>query len=86
MMNREEKIRRSAICVCRKGDRIPVAEGHDSRKNQTFYRPLGGTIEFSEPATDTVRREFEEKIQSDLDEVRYLGTLENIFVTSLKGT
>jgi 8-oxo-dGTP pyrophosphatase MutT (NUDIX family) len=75
-----EKIRPIAICVCRDGDRILVAEGHDSRKNRTFYRPLGGTIEFGEPAADTVRREFQEEIQSGLDEVRYLGTLENIFV------
>jgi 8-oxo-dGTP pyrophosphatase MutT (NUDIX family) len=76
---RLEKIRPIAICVCRDGERILVAVGHDSRKNQTFYRPLGGTIEFGEPAADTVRREFREEIQTDLDEVRYLGTLENIF-------
>ena len=77
---REAKIRPIAICVCRHGDRILVAEGHDSRKKQTFYRPLGGTIEFGEPAADTVRREFREEIQSDLAGVRYVGTLENIFV------
>jgi 8-oxo-dGTP pyrophosphatase MutT (NUDIX family) len=77
---RAERIRPIAICVCRDGDRILVAEGHDSRKKQTFYRPLGGTIEFGEAAAETVRREFREEIQTGLDEVRYLGTLENIFV------
>ncbi|KAF0109059.1 MAG: DNA mismatch repair protein MutT [Anaerolineaceae bacterium] len=76
---REEKIRAIAICVCRDGDRILAAEGRDSKKGQTFYRPLGGTIEFGERGEDTVRREFREEIGADLLEVRYLGTLENIF-------
>jgi 8-oxo-dGTP pyrophosphatase MutT (NUDIX family) len=76
----EEKIRPIAICVCRNGDRILVAEGHDSKKGQTFYRPLGGTIEFGERGDETVRREFHEEIAADLTEVRYLGLLENIFI------
>ena len=56
-----------------------MAEGHDSKKGQTFYRPLGGTIEFGEHGDETVRREFREEISADLTEVRYLGLLENIF-------
>ena len=76
---REEKIRAIAICVCSDGGRILVAEGHDSKKGQTFYRPLGGTIEFGERGEETVRREFVEEIGADLVEVRYLGMLENIF-------
>jgi 8-oxo-dGTP pyrophosphatase MutT (NUDIX family) len=75
----EEKIRPIAICVCRNDNRILVAEGHDSKKNQTFYRPLGGTIEFGEHGDETVRREFREEIAADLTEVRYVGMLENIF-------
>jgi 8-oxo-dGTP pyrophosphatase MutT (NUDIX family) len=76
---REERIRPIAICVCRDGDRILVAEGHDSKKDQTFYRPLGGTIEFGERGDETVRREFREEIAADLTEIRYVGMLENIF-------
>ena len=75
-----EKIRPIAICVCRHGDRILVAELRDSKKNQTFYRPLGGTIEFGERGEETVTRELMEEIGATLTEVRYLGTLENIFV------
>lgn len=77
---REERIRPIAICVCHDGDRILVAEGHDSKKGQTFYRPLGGTIEFGERGDETVRREFLEEIAAGLTEVRYLGMLENIFI------
>jgi 8-oxo-dGTP pyrophosphatase MutT (NUDIX family) len=76
---REEKIRPIAICACREGNRILVAEGHDSKKGQTFYRPLGGTIEFGERGSETVRREFREEIGAELTDVRYLGMLENIF-------
>ena len=56
-----------------------MAEGHDCKKDQTFYRPLGGTIEFGELGEGTVRREFREEIGADLADVRYLGMLENIF-------
>ena len=75
----EEKIRPIAICVCRDGERILVAEGHDSKKGVTFYRPLGGTIEFGERGEEAVQREFREEIAADLVEVRYVGMLENIF-------
>jgi len=76
---RAEKIRPIAICVCRSGNRILVAEGHDSKKGQTFYRPLGGTIEFGERGEETVQREFREEINTDLTEVRYVGMLESIY-------
>jgi 8-oxo-dGTP pyrophosphatase MutT (NUDIX family) len=75
-----EKIRPIAICVCRRNGRILVAQGCDSKKRQTFYRPLGGTIEFGERGAETVRREFEEEIGARLADVRYLGMLENVFV------
>jgi 8-oxo-dGTP pyrophosphatase MutT (NUDIX family) len=76
---REEKIRAIAICVCRNGERILVAEGYDSKKGETFYRPLGGTIEFGERGEETVTREFGEEIGAELVEIRFLGMLENIF-------
>jgi hypothetical protein len=34
------------MCVFRHGNRILVAVAVDEVKNQKFYRPLGGTIEF----------------------------------------
>ncbi len=55
-------------------------EGHDEVKGNTFYRPLGGTIEFGEPGADTVARELMEEIHARVIAIRYLGTLENIFV------
>ena len=76
---REAQIRPIAICICRDGERILVAEGCDHQRNRVFYRPLGGTIEFGEQGAQAVRREFREELNAELTDLRYLGTLENIF-------
>ena len=77
------KVRPIALCVFRNDGRILVQEGFDRVKEQAFYRPLGGTIEFGELSQDTVVRELREELGVEVTQVRYLGTLENIFV--LKG-
>lgn len=74
------KIRPLAICVFRHGGTILAAEGYDAVKQETFYRPLGGRIEFGETGVQTVTRELREEIGADVADLRYLGTLENIFV------
>jgi len=73
----EERIRPIAICVCRDGERILVAEYCEN--GRLYYRPLGGAIEFGERGEEAVRWEFREEIASDLTDVRYLGMLENIY-------
>lgn len=74
-----DKIRPLAICVFRRDSRIFVAEGLDEVKQQKFYRPLGGKIEFGEYSQQTVARELQEEIGQAVTGLRYLGTLENIF-------
>lgn len=75
------QIRPLAICVFRNKDRILVAEGYDSIKGETFYRPLGGGIEFGEHSEATICRELMEEIGVKLkqDTLKYLGAVENIF-------
>jgi ADP-ribose pyrophosphatase YjhB (NUDIX family) len=72
-------IRPLAICVFRRGDRILVSEAHDPVKGLTFCRPLGGGIEFGETGAQAVEREIREEIGAAVTNLRYLGTLENIF-------
>ena len=79
-MMRKDAIRAIAICVFRHGDRILVSEGVDSVKQQSFYRPLGGTIEFGERGEECIRRELMEEINAEVTDLRYLGLLENLFV------
>jgi 8-oxo-dGTP pyrophosphatase MutT (NUDIX family) len=75
----DERIRPIAIAVIRNGDRLLVFEGRDHIKQQTFYRPLGGGIEFGEFAVDAVVREIREEIGAELVNPRFLGALENVF-------
>jgi 8-oxo-dGTP pyrophosphatase MutT (NUDIX family) len=74
------KVRPIAICVFSHQGKILVAEGYDSVKQQTFYRPLGGKIEFGETGAETVRREIEEELELQCEVDRFLGVFENIFV------
>jgi len=73
-------IRPLAIGIFRHDGKILVGEGYDSVKAQTFYRPLGGKIEFGERGIETLYRELREELQAEIADVRYLGTLESIFV------
>lgn len=72
-------IRPIAICVFQHDGRILAAEGYDPRKGQTFYRPLGGAIEFGEYSADTIARELTEELGAAVVDLRYLGTVENVF-------
>jgi ADP-ribose pyrophosphatase YjhB (NUDIX family) len=72
-------IRPIAICIVHKADTILVFEGRDHVKQQTFYRPLGGAIEFGETGRQAITREIKEELGADLEDLRYLFTLENIF-------
>ena len=74
-----QQIRVITICIIRKGDSILVFEGYDHVKNQTFYRPLGGGIEFGESSSKALQREFKEEINAKLTNLSYFRTLENIF-------
>ena len=73
------QIRPLAICIFRNGGRILVGEGYDPVKRETFYRPLGGGIEFGERAEETIQREVREEIGAEVASLQYLFTLENIF-------
>src|ERR1051325_12102377 len=78
---KKKRIRPLAICIFRNKDRILVAEGYDSVKDEHFYRPLGGGIEFGETSMDTVCRELREELNAEVERgsLKYLGTVENIF-------
>ena len=74
------QIRPIAICVFRHNDCILVAQGYDPDKMESFYRPLGGGIEFGEYSEQTIHRELLEEIGAEVCELKYLGTLENVYV------
>jgi len=78
-LEREGKIRPLAIGIIMHENRLFVAEGHDGVKNEIFYRPPGGAIEFGEHGHEALGREFREEFDAAVERTRYLGALENIF-------
>jgi ADP-ribose pyrophosphatase YjhB (NUDIX family) len=73
------RIRPVALAIIRRGEELLVFEGYDEVKAERFLRPLGGGIEFGELGHDAVRREIREELGVELNEVRHLATIENIF-------
>lgn len=75
-----EVIRPLVIAVFRHENRILAAEAYDPLKGETFYRPLGGEIEFGELSRDALIREIREEIGAEITSLCFLGTLENLFI------
>jgi 8-oxo-dGTP pyrophosphatase MutT (NUDIX family) len=75
----KQRIRPIALCICRRGDRILVHQGHDSVKHQDFYRPLGGGIDFGESSQDAAARELYEELGAEVENLVLLGVVENRF-------
>lgn len=76
---KKRRIRPLALCVFRRGEKILVARGYDAVKDQTFYRPIGGGINFGERGADAVVREVREELDAEVVDLAYLGAFENIF-------
>lgn len=74
------EVRPIAICIFYNNGKILVLEGFDKVKNEFFYRPLGGGIEFGEYGKQTVKREIMEEIQAEVIDIKFLTSFENIYV------
>ena len=77
-MDKFKEIRPVALGLAIKDNKLLVGEGYDNVKNQTFYRCLGGGIEFLEKSCDTLKREFKEEIETDIIIKDFLGISENV--------
>ena len=78
-MDKFKEIRPIALGLAIKDGKVLVSEGYDKVKNQTFYRCLGGGIEFLEKSDEALKREFKEEIDADISVKDFLGLTENIF-------
>jgi len=67
------------ICLFSNNGRILAAKGTDSVKQNEFYRPLGGMIEFGERSSDALKREILEETNQEITNLKYITTVENIF-------
>ena len=86
-MHVEGQIRVLALGLIKKGDasgengvqRVFISQGYDPVKQKTFYRAMGGGVDFGETSIEALEREFQEEIQAKLTNISYLGCLENLF-------
>ena len=78
-MDEFKEIRPIALGLAIKNNKLLVSEGFDKVKNETFYRCLGGGIEFLEKSEEASKREFLEEINIDITVKDFLGISENIF-------
>jgi len=77
--NLSNSIRAKVICVFRNGKHILVGDAYDPTKNELFYCPPGGGVEFGETSEEALRREIREELDTEIENPRLLGVLENIF-------
>ncbi|HDR7663010.1 MULTISPECIES: NUDIX hydrolase [Bacillus cereus group] len=70
-------LRAKAFGLATHQGRLLVQEYHTG--DETYYRPLGGSIELGEKSAHTVIREFKEELHTEVEITNYLGCLENIF-------
>ena len=78
-MHVEGQIRVLALGLIKKGNRVFISQGYDPVKQKTFYRAMGGGVDFGETSLEALEREFQEEIQAKLTNISYLGCLENLF-------
>ncbi len=73
------EIKPKAICVFRNKEEILVSEYINPKTNEPFYRPIGGRIEFGENSAIALQREIQEELGAEIQNIRYLGVVENIY-------
>jgi 8-oxo-dGTP pyrophosphatase MutT (NUDIX family) len=79
-MRKQGEIRVLALGLIRHGDRAFISKGYDPVTQLTFYRAMGGGIDFGESSQEALKREFQEEIQAELTNIKFLACLENLFV------
>ena len=75
----QARIRAVALCVFWRKNHILVAEGYDHAKEEAFYRPLGGGMEFGEYSWEAIRREIREELGEEIKNLTFVAPTENVF-------
>lgn len=68
------------MCIILHDGKLLVSTNIDPVTGEHFYRLLGGGVEFGETGEVAVRREIMEEVGSDIESLRLVTVLENIFI------
>lgn len=79
MSSETNQIKIKALGLFQHNGRVLACPGYDPVKDEHYYRLLGGTMEFFETGEETMRREIQEELKSDIEDLQYLGLVENRF-------
>ncbi len=72
-------IRGKAIVIIRKDDKFLFTVCFERERQETFYIPVGGGIEFGERSIEAAAREALEETGQEVINLQLLGVMENIF-------
>ena len=68
-----------SLCIIERDKKLLLCKGYDSVKKETFFRIIGGTVDFREKAEEALRREIREELDSELENLEFVTVVENIF-------
>ena len=76
----KKRIRALALALIQNSDsQYLLHQGFDKIKDETFYRPLGGGIDFYETGKEAVQREIMEELSEQVTVSELVCTFENLF-------
>jgi len=76
---KNKKIAIKSLCIIEKDGKILACKGYDSVKKETFFHLVGGTVKFREKVKEALRREIREELNSEIENLRFITIIENIF-------
>lgn len=79
-MSIPKRIRPISICLFYNNGKILATKAFDEVKKETFYRSIGGGIEFGESGIEAIEREVTEELGVEIENIKELGIFESIFV------
>ncbi len=77
--SKNKKIKVKAMCLFKCKGKVFVCKARDEVKKETFFRVIGGSVEFSETAEESVRREIKEELNCEIKNIKFLTVVESIF-------